>query len=211
MKHASEHEAVVLECLDRSDPRGALEASALGDCAVCRERVEGSLEIQRGLDALGRDLRVGVAPGSVQGEHLVAEVLGGRLALRFRARRMTWLSVSTAAAALVLVLWRLVPTEEGPPAQNLGAAQLALEAPLERVPTYGTFAWSARLPAAGWFEIRVFAIDGREIARATTEEARWTPASTVAWPTEIRWQVSAFDASGARIEEREARSSVPSP
>jgi hypothetical protein len=190
----------------RDDPLDALRGSDAGGCGACAESIEELVEVQGRLDAVWGELRETLAhPTHVAGEHLVAETLGRRLALRRRSRWLAYAAAGSAAAALlffVLVLARRSATPE--PGPMLGPIGLQLVAPDQRVQAWETFVWRARLPAGGWYEIRILASDGRELARETTEENRWTSASTADWPDEIRWQVRAFDASGALLQVREA-------
>jgi len=213
VKAHPQHESILVDCLTQDDPQRALQGSAASGCEVCVEHIDELMEVQEQLVSAGRDLRaIRANPATVPGEHLVEETLGRRLALRRRARWLTHAALGSAAAALLLLaLFLKNRSGAKDPGPTLGEIGLELVAPRERVPAFQTFVWRGRLPADGWYEFRVLAPDGRELARSTTEESRWTSESTADWPSEIRWQVRAFDASGALLQALEGSASRSSP
>jgi hypothetical protein len=208
-----QHEAILLDCLTQGDPRRALGASAARGCEVCADRIDELMEVQERLNSVGRELgAIRANPTAAPGEHLVEAALGQRLALRRRSRWLTRAALGSAAAALLFLALLLMDRSKAKdPGPTLGGIDLELLAPREPVPAFQTFTWRGRLPTDGWYEFRVLTPDGRELARSTTEESRWTSESTADWPIEIRWQVRAFDASGALLQALEGSASRSSP
>jgi hypothetical protein len=107
-----------------------------------------------------------------------------------------------AAVAAVLLAWRLwtreVELEDG---GRLGGPGIVLLAPVGAGADFAAFRWQVP-PEAAWFELVVRdAASGAELARG--EDLRgssWHPASdTTRWPAAIRWELTAFDRSGASV------------
>jgi hypothetical protein len=202
---------------------GELDASTrakLEACETCRvELAELNAlalaldhERDRVADVVRRARNERTAPGEDRIAATIARVAGARGAKpdeRTVAPDFPWRTV-LAAAALVVVsvvsLYAFLARGHDPrptPIQWLGGS-IACSEPVGEHAAYSTFRWTYdRLPADGWYVVTVRSEEGGEIARSKrVRETTWTPdaVDTASWPNRIRWDVRAFDGSGAEID-----------
>lgn len=186
--------------------------------------------LERLLEAAAEDRRETLAAARLEqdppgAEHVAALVhaRGAQARLRRARRRVLSLAALGAiAAAAVVALVLDLPSPPGAGADpgarsaTLGAGLVEPVAPVGESPSFGAFAW--RAPASseapgGWFEVRVSADRPGEGLPATLARSgrvtgtSWSPdpEEASAWPERIRWEVRAFDASGALLDAAEAR------
>lgn len=74
------------------------------------------------------------------------------------------------------------------------------------VSEYSALSWKMRLPLGGWFEVLVYdesqEVPAEPVARSgELFEPEWDPGieETGSWPSAIRWEVYAYDASGLEV------------
>ncbi len=230
--HEARLHAFVVGDLTQDDP---VLQGLIGGCAECRghltdlRRVTGLLdevlgEERRSLSALATDTR---APGA----NRVASTLRG-LAARSgpaqalptvptpampprqhaRARPALFaLRVGAAAAAVVAAGWLvrlLLPSSQPAPSDlTLGDDQdLRLLEPVGRVPTYGTFRWSAGRGLYVRYTLSIWNAAGKAdedpvLSPIARDAPEWTPTAKDLdrLPQAIRWQVDALDELGNTV------------
>lgn len=202
------------ELLARSpDPQASFEASALADCAECRELADELRSIERRLEHMAASERQGLAayaaetrdvrPGPAEAHF--EQLVRGELARQpdgsaepARPRRWAWL-VAAAALVLVPLLWRPWTQVADP---MLGAGLLR---PIGEVQgsRYGPFEWDVSRPDNGWFEVTVEYLTEDGVRKETSSgrilEPRWLPDPEIErlWPDHIRWRLETYGGSGS--------------
>lgn len=196
--------------------RSALDAAA----ETAREDLEASRPVD---DAAAQRVRARVH--DLAREALVSDRAAGRAADGKRSSGKPfglakWTILAAATLALLIALQArfsndppMDPMDPDRSARSdrdrvtLGSS-LADLAPSGEVGRFDTFRWSFDDIGAGRFEVQVFRFDTGELVTMERglKEARWQPSAerTGAWPSKIRWTVTAYDASGAMLDSAQA-------
>ncbi len=212
-EHDARHEQALLDgAAEHGSLPAALSATRLEDCAGCRRfvrelaqvgsRLEGAANRQRALEAAAE----GAAPSPGEARAWAA-ITGGTAAHRARVPFGAWW-IAAAAVLAASCLFVGIHLLRGQPATPIlgGPTELELVRPEGAVETYPPFVWRARLPAHGWYKVRV---EGRNadgshfrLESAHLTEARWDPPDPGAqgWPEGLRWEVEVHDASGSIVD-----------
>ncbi len=174
-----------MSSMEREDP--ALESFLKAAAEEERATLDAARSLQ---DAPGIELVAGVVRRSFEEQ-------------RRRARRRVLL---LSAAALVLALGltaRFLLFNRPGQSSTLGDEPVVLLAPVGASAAFSTFTWEST-SAAAWFEVVVE--DGSAAGVSVTRSGRlsshtWSsdPQEVSSWPDRIRWEVRAFDASGALL------------
>ena len=220
-RHGAEHEAQLVAALaDDGAVREGAYSSRIPDCPECRARFAKLIAVRELLDDAGREERETLAEldwkSSVPGSDVVAPFVRGlaeqrRNRLRADRQRRWIVWVASAAASLLVIGWiaRLVLRQDVSSAPNditLGPTQQVRMSPQGPVREYSPFEWALELPSQGHFELRIW--DDRAGAAADPFAKRtdldqprcpFSPEQTRTWPDKIRWQVLAYDATGAQL------------
>jgi hypothetical protein len=227
--HAREHEALIRAVIvgDRSRADGEVRA-VLDSCPACARALEELGELSRSLDELRgaeREALAGAAPASAApwpAARVAAALQGARASERTAAGRLVWVGLAAAAiVAFVLAVRDGRPsgelrrgTQEPQPESYLGARRIEGLAPRGEVEDYGTFRWTVAPEVAGasTFVVRVRGGDADSAFSLESERLRgneWTPTKEelASMPDSIRWEVTAFDASGSLLDSDVQRAS----
>ena len=217
--HDAAHEALLHAAVTADD--GTVPA-ALADCATCREALDELRSVSRLLDETAREEREtlagldwGAAAPGVDG---VAPFLRERFERRARRPlvrgRALVLRYAAAAAAVLTCGWlaRELVTAEPETRVLLGEQGFLQVSPQGAVPDFGVFKWSFQENVDGWYVVQVLS-DTHELIDVSGQlvEPRWEPPRDLLerLPREIVWTVTAYDASGARLESITTTASRP--
>lgn len=118
------------------------------------------------------------------------------------------LSVAAVLVVLFAVRARFSQSDSVPRERVTLGSSLGNLVPGGEVDRFGTFQWNFDDIGDGRFEVQVFESDTGDLVTIERglKEARWKPdpEHTAAWPSKIRWTVSAYDASGSMLDSAEA-------
>ena len=193
--------------------RADFASSALGDCPICRQRVEEALAIEDRLlrareqeRSLAVDLRRQAADGREgRAEAFLREHVGA--SARSASRRARWL-IAGGTIAAGLLIWLSFVARETDPLDGLSnepmGVGITLVHPVDAVDVYAPFQWQCELPAGGWFEVRVFeevdGFAGTPLAESgRLGESTWQPDAAImeGWPDSIVWTLEVFTGANA--------------
>ena len=216
-----EHEELIMRILSGELSLGSEELeSCLREDRELRTLVDEVVQLHQALDLAADTAEQDVATsrklGATGAENVrdqVHKLAAREPDRRNRSKRLRSLSKWGLAAAAALTFFLVFHNRqsmlEAPQrgTVTLGSPLSGLH-PKGSVGSFGTFRWDDREIDADRFEVRVFDSSTDELVtmKLGLKETRWEPAPehVEEWPSEIRWTVTAFDASGSILESAEA-------